>query len=137
MFLLCILPCADKQGWAPTCDTVSGGAYAGVDGHFDFIELGTNDFDTLAQLALPCTRGISIDAMQFYLDRLPDKPLVRKLNYAIGEKADPMQTHLDARAEPTCTAHARHARARALHACARHAPRSSTTSSMPAWCGTT
>ena len=77
-----LLVSADTQGWSPSCDPPSPG-------HFDFVEIGTNDFDTLIELARPCTRGISVDAMQFYLDRLPSRPHVEKINAAIVESTPP------------------------------------------------
>ena len=77
------LSCADKQGWAPTCTSPD------VESHYDFVEIGTNDFDTLIELARPCTRGLSVDALQFYLDRLPSKPRVHKVHAAIVEYTPP------------------------------------------------
>ena len=98
----------DKQGWVPTCDSNASAPF-----HYDFVEVGTNDFDTLIELARDCTRGLSVDAMvrcandrrsirttiyvvprstrfdsrpesqQFYLDRLPNPPHVTKRNAAI------------------------------------------------------
>jgi len=54
---------------------------------YDFVEIGTNNFDTLIQLATN-ERGISIEPLKFYLDELPDKPNVTKLNCAISDKSD-------------------------------------------------
>jgi len=49
----------------------------------DFIEIGTSDFETLIQSTKEKT-GLSIDAVNLYLDRLPNNPTVTKLNYAIS-----------------------------------------------------
>jgi len=53
--------------------------------HYDFVEIGTSNFDTLIQEAGPTTRGLSVEAINFYLDQLPDKPLVTKVNWAISD----------------------------------------------------
>jgi hypothetical protein len=52
--------------------------------HYSFIEIGTSDFDTLLQTAAEGERGLSIDPLQLYLDRLPTKPLVTKVCAAIS-----------------------------------------------------
>ena len=52
---------------------------------YDFIEIGTSDFDTLIQSSKD-ERGISIDPLKIYLNNLPDKENVIKVNCAIGEK---------------------------------------------------
>jgi FkbM family methyltransferase len=52
--------------------------------HYSFIEIGTSDFDTLLQTATEDQRGLSIDPLQLYLDRLPTKPLVTKVCAAIS-----------------------------------------------------
>lgn len=49
----------------------------------DFIEIGTSDFETLIENCENQT-GLSIDAVDLYLERLPNKPNVIKLNYAIS-----------------------------------------------------
>lgn len=49
----------------------------------DFIEIGTSDFETLIENCENQT-GLSIDAVDLYLERLPNKPNVTKLNYAIS-----------------------------------------------------
>jgi hypothetical protein len=46
---------------------------------FDFIEIGTCDFDTIIQTCPDAWRGLSVDAVQLYLDRLPDKANVTKV----------------------------------------------------------
>jgi hypothetical protein len=40
---------------------------------YDFIEIGTSNFDTLIQSADDNTKGISVDAVKYYIDVLPDK----------------------------------------------------------------
>lgn len=50
----------------------------------DFIEIGTSDFDTLIETATDETKGISIEPMKTYLDRLPNKKNVKKINCAIS-----------------------------------------------------
>lgn len=52
----------------------------------DFIEIGTSDFDTLIQ-STDNMYGISIDAIQMYLDNLPNKDNVIKINCAISDKS--------------------------------------------------
>ena len=50
----------------------------------DFIEIGTSDFNTLIQAAGPDTRGLSIDPISLYIDRLPNRPGCKKINAAIS-----------------------------------------------------
>ena len=49
----------------------------------DFIEIGTSDFDTEIQKK-DSRIGISIDAVKFYLDRLPEKDNCLKLNMGVS-----------------------------------------------------
>jgi len=51
---------------------------------YDFIEIGTSNFDTLIQTASPDARGISIEPIQAYLDALPNPGGVTKLKNAIS-----------------------------------------------------
>jgi len=53
---------------------------------YDFVEIGTSDFLTLAEHILDNETGISIEPISYYLDRLPDKPNVHKANYAMSNK---------------------------------------------------
>jgi FkbM family methyltransferase len=55
--------------------------------HYDFIEIGTSDFNTLIQKAGPETVGLSVEPMTDYLERLPDKPRVRKVNAAVSVRS--------------------------------------------------
>lgn len=68
--------------------------------HFDFIEVGTSDFDTLLQdLAYDESRkndnnvrGISIEPLKCYLDRLPNDPRVTKVCAAISNFSGNVKT---------------------------------------------
>lgn len=51
---------------------------------YDFIEIGTSNFDTLIQLSDDNTKGISVDAVKYYIDNLPDKSNVKKINVGIS-----------------------------------------------------
>ena len=53
----------------------------------DYIEIGTSDFETEVQKTDGGNprNGISIDCIDYYLDRLPNKKENLKLNYAISE----------------------------------------------------
>jgi FkbM family methyltransferase len=50
---------------------------------YDFIEIGTSDFATEIQTH-PERRGISIEPVKYYLDRLPESPTCKKLNMGIS-----------------------------------------------------
>jgi autotransporter strand-loop-strand O-heptosyltransferase len=54
-------------------------------GHYDFIEIGTSDFDTLIENANDETIGLSVEPIKYYLDRLPNRKNVKKLQYAISD----------------------------------------------------
>ena len=49
----------------------------------DWMEIGTNNFDTLLQTAMDGSVGVSVEAMRFYLDQLPSKEGVTKVNAAV------------------------------------------------------
>jgi hypothetical protein len=51
---------------------------------YDFVEIGTSNFDTLIESATDQTRGISIEPIQYYLDALPKPPGVLKLKCAVS-----------------------------------------------------
>jgi len=51
---------------------------------YDFIEIGTSDFDTFIQRANDNTIGISVEPIKYYLDRLPNPRGVKKLNCAVS-----------------------------------------------------
>ena len=52
----------------------------------DFLEIGTSDFDTLLQSAPDDSIGMSVEPIKKYLDNLPDKANVIKVNVAIKAK---------------------------------------------------
>ena len=49
----------------------------------DLIEIGTSDFNTLLESCSDVQKGISVEPLKIYLDNLPDKPNVQKVNAAI------------------------------------------------------
>ena len=51
--------------------------------HYNFIEIGTSDFNTIIEQDNPGI-GLSIEPLQIYLDNLPDKEGVTKVNCAIS-----------------------------------------------------
>lgn len=51
----------------------------------NFLEIGTSDFDTCIQTCLPDARGISVEPVGAYFNRLPSKPGVTKLNQAVSD----------------------------------------------------
>ena len=51
---------------------------------YDFIEIGTSDFDTLLETTTDKI-GISIEPLKYYLDNLPDNDKVIKVNCAISD----------------------------------------------------
>lgn len=51
--------------------------------YYDFIEIGTSDFDTEIQRAGD-RRGLSVEPIPLYLDRLPNPPSVTKANLAVS-----------------------------------------------------
>jgi len=55
---------------------------------YNFIEIGTSDFRTLIQTCDDETKGLSIEPLQYYLNRLPNKKNVIKVNCAISNKED-------------------------------------------------
>lgn len=55
--------------------------------NYDFIEIGTSNFDTLIEKATDNTFGISIDAVRHYIDCLPNKKNVKKITVGISNKS--------------------------------------------------
>jgi FkbM family methyltransferase len=53
---------------------------------YNFIEIGTSDFGTLIEQANDETIGLSIEPISTYLNRLPNKKNVTKVNCAISDK---------------------------------------------------
>lgn len=54
--------------------------------HYDFIEIGTSDFDTEIERARLYDRGISIDPILYYLNKLPNKKFIHKVLAAVSNK---------------------------------------------------
>lgn len=52
---------------------------------YDFIEIGTSDFDTLIETSNNLTIGLTIEPIKYYLDKLPNKSNVKKLQVAISD----------------------------------------------------
>ena len=52
--------------------------------HYDFIEIGTSDFDTLIETSNDDTVGISIEPIKYYINRLPNKQNVIKVQAALS-----------------------------------------------------
>jgi hypothetical protein len=52
---------------------------------YDFIEIGTSDFDTVIQKCMDDSIGLSVDPILYYLNRLPCKPHVHKVLSAISD----------------------------------------------------
>ncbi len=50
----------------------------------DFLEIGTSDYDTVLQKCSDNQIGISVEPVKYYLDRLPNKQNVKKINMAIS-----------------------------------------------------
>ena len=46
--------------------------------HYNFVEIGTSDFDTLIEGADDEQVGLSIEPIAYYLNKLPDKKNVKK-----------------------------------------------------------
>jgi hypothetical protein len=55
---------------------------------YDFVEVGTSDFETLIQEASEQSVGLCIEPIKLYLDRLPSRPHVKKLRRAISDRND-------------------------------------------------
>ena len=53
--------------------------------HYSFIEIGTSDFETICQTCRDDEVGISVEPVKEYLDALPSKKNVTKLNVAISD----------------------------------------------------
>jgi FkbM family methyltransferase len=60
---------------------------------YNFIEVGTSDFMTLIQSADDQTVGLSIEPISEYLDRLPNKPKVQKVNAALSDTDDTIEIY--------------------------------------------
>ena len=56
--------------------------------NYDFIEIGTSNFDTEIQKANDNTIGLVVEPLKVYLDDLPNKKNCKKINKAISNKRD-------------------------------------------------
>jgi len=54
-------------------------------GVYDYIEIGTSDFDTLVEVLPETYRGLSIEPIKEYLDKLPNLLNNNKINVAISD----------------------------------------------------
>ena len=52
--------------------------------HFDFVDIGTCDFETSADIANVGQSVLLVEPLQFYLDRIPNRPNITKVNLAVG-----------------------------------------------------
>lgn len=62
------------------------------EGYYDFVEIGTCDFDAIILNENP-GKGISVEALPYYSNRLPEVKNVKKLNVAISDKDGEMDIH--------------------------------------------
>jgi len=53
--------------------------------YYDFIEIGTADFDAIVHSSHIDSNGICVEPMIELLNKLPNKPNVKKLNYAMSD----------------------------------------------------
>lgn len=54
---------------------------------YKFVEIGTSNFDTLIETASENDYGLSIEPLSMYLDQLPSKKNVKKMNMAVTDVA--------------------------------------------------
>lgn len=64
------------------------GRPAAAPAHLDFVEIGTSDFETLSHEAQEHATGLAVEALPFYLARLPVRRGVTKVNAAVVGSAD-------------------------------------------------
>jgi len=62
------------------------------EGYYDFIEIGTCDFDTIIQSETP-GKGISIEPLPHYFNNLPEVKGVTKINVGISDTDGDMDIH--------------------------------------------
>jgi hypothetical protein len=53
--------------------------------HYDFIEIGTSDFDSVVELSKENAVGICVEPVRLHLDSLPDRTSVKKVCSAISK----------------------------------------------------
>ena len=61
--------------------------------HLHFLEVGTADFDTIMENVDDNVVGMSIEPIKYYLDKLPNKPNVLKVNCAISDYDGEIQVY--------------------------------------------
>jgi hypothetical protein len=54
---------------------------------FDYVDIGTCDFDTASDVAQPGEKVLLVEPVQYYLDRIPDREGQTKANVAISAHA--------------------------------------------------
>lgn len=60
---------------------------------YNFIEIGTSDFEAICQESKEAEIGLAVEPLADYLNRLPDKPNVKKVNCAISDTAGKMNIY--------------------------------------------
>lgn len=60
---------------------------------YDFIEIGTSDFETCIETATDQTVGISVEPLRYYLDKLPNKANVKKICAIISDDPEPADVY--------------------------------------------
>jgi FkbM family methyltransferase len=61
--------------------------------HYTFVEIGTSDFETLLETSTESDLGLSVEPLSVYLNKLPNKPNVTKVNAAISDKNGEMSIY--------------------------------------------
>jgi FkbM family methyltransferase len=61
--------------------------------HFDFIDIGTSDFDTSASIALATETVLLIEPISEYLESLPGGVNCHKENYAVGQDYESVEIY--------------------------------------------
>jgi hypothetical protein len=62
-------------------------APAAIAVHYDYVEVGTSDFDTLLQSSPENYTGLSVDAVPVYLSRLPNRTNHHKWNAGLAYRS--------------------------------------------------
>jgi FkbM family methyltransferase len=52
--------------------------------HYDFIEIGTSDFDSVVEKSAPDAVGLCVEPVEIYLAALPERPNVKKIHAAVS-----------------------------------------------------
>lgn len=86
-------PPSQCESAAAACEAVTSSvntdAKVVTGAHFDFVEIGTSDFDTLLHTARDGMRGLSVEPLCHYLDALPNRTGMAKVCAAVtGDAAD-------------------------------------------------